>query len=225
MSRVAESLGWQTISLDICPRHAPTICDDIRNAEARLRALGLWEPGFFDFVWASPDCRAYSRAKSKSHDDPEAAMAESDELVQATLALFEHFQAPWCLENPDSGRLWARDVARPLLGHCVRMSYCAWGFPYRKNTRLASSFLLDLPSCPGPGRCPQMVGVHHLEEAQRGGGGHTKRYHTRDELHRIPEGLVREVLRQLENAGATGGQRPRVQGVTGAPATDGASVG
>ena len=230
ISRVATQLGYECVSLDICPRHEPTICDDIRNAEARLRALGLWEPGSFDFVWASPDCRAYSRAKTKSHDDPEAAMVASDELVQATLDLFWHFDAPWCLENPDGSRLWAREVARPLvarpLGRSVKTSYCAFGYPYRKNTRLASSFLSDLPSCPGPGRCPAMVGRRHLEMAQRGGGGTTNRYHTRDELHRIPEGLVREIFKQLANDGpAVCGQRPRAQGPTGRPAPDGAPPG
>ena len=208
VSRVAESLGFETVSLDICPRHEPTICDDIRNAEVRLRALDLWEPGSFDFVWASPDCRAYSRARSKSHDDPEAAMAASDGLVQTTLDLFEHFQAPFVLENPDGGRLWARDVARPLLDHSVKTSYCAFGYPYRKNTRLASSFLSELPSCPGSGKCPAMVGKKHLCQAQRGGGGTTNRYHTRDELHRIPESLVSEILRQLNAQGPTGGPAP-----------------
>ena len=140
-------------------------------------------------------------------------MAASDELVQVTLDLFEHFRAPWCLEHPDGSRLWARDVALPLLGKSVKTSYCAYDFPYRKNTRLASSFLSDLPSCPGPGHCPSMVGRRHLEMAQRGGGGTTNRYHTRDELHRIPEGLVREILRQLN-----------AQGPTGRAATDGAPL-
>ena len=60
-----------------------------------------------------------------------------------------------------------------------------------------------------------MVGKKHLELAQLGGGGYTNRYHTRDELHRIPEGLVREILRQLANA----------QGPVGAPAFIGAQVG
>ena len=196
VSRVAESLGFETVSLDICPRHEPTICDDIRNAEVRLRALDLWEPGSFDMVWASPDCRAYSKARWCSHDR-ERDMATSDELVQATLDLIAHFQAHWCIENPHSSRLWGREVARPLLGHSVKTSYCAYGYPYRKNTRLASSFLSDLPSCPGPGKCPAMVGRLHLEMAQKGGGGYTNKFHTTDELHRIPEGLVREILRQL----------------------------
>ena len=143
-------------------------------------------------------------------------MALSDELVQVTLDLFEHFQAPWVLENPDGSRLWARDVARPFLGHSVKTSYCCFdNFLYRKNTRIASSFLRVLPSCPGPGRCPAMVGKKHLCQAQRGGGGTTNRYHTRDELHRIPEGLVREILRQLANA----------QGLTSRPAPDGTPLG
>ena len=200
VSRVAEALGWECISVDICPRHWPTICDDIRNVEPHLRALNLWEPGSFDFVWASPPCETYSTARTTGRGgDPvtrEEDMVKSDVLVAETLRILQHLDAPFCVENPAMSRLWRRQVAQPLSDLRVLVSYCQYGFPYRKNTALAASFPLVLPVCPGAGKCAQMVGKRHLEMAQRGGRAGTAT-HTLDELHRIPEELVREILGQL----------------------------
>ena len=86
---------------------------------------------------------------------------------------------------------------------CVTTSYCSFDYPYRKNTKIANNFGLILPMCPGRGQCPQMIGSKHMEHAQRGSGGAVPRDHATDELHTIPEGLVREIFRQL-NAGGHG---------------------
>ena len=84
---------------------------------------------------------------------------------------------------------------------CVITSYCSFGYPYRKNTKLANNFGLILPVCPGPGLCPQMFGSKHMEHAQCGSGGVHNKQHTKDELHTIPEGLVREIFKQLNARG------------------------
>ena len=43
-----------------------------------------------------------------------------------------------------------------------------------------------------------MIGTRHLQHAQKGGGGTEDIYHSRDELHRIPEGLCADVVRWCE---------------------------
>ena len=121
-------------------------------------------------------------------------MAASDKLVSKTREIIEYFGCAYCIENPASLRLWNRGVADSL--QCVTASYCCHGYKYRKNTKLASSSLGNLPICPGPGLCPQMIGKKHIEHAQRGSGGVMPREHTTDELHTIPEGLVKEIFRQ-----------------------------
>ena len=148
------------------------------------------------------------------------AMAASDKLVAKTRQIIDYFGCAYCIENPASSRLWKREVAAGLCAHCelhrlrshcelrvtplsVVTSYCSFGYPYSKNTRLANNFGLILPRCPGPGLCPQMIGSKHMEHAQRGRGGVIDKEHTKDELHSIPEGLVREIFRQL-NAGGHG---------------------
>ena len=58
------------------------------------------------------------------------------------------------------------------------------------------------PPCAGAGACEQMQGTRHREHAQKGGGGVDGRYHTRDELHRIPEGLCMDVVAFAAAGGA-----------------------
>ena len=191
VSKVARELGWQTLSLDICPRHSPDLCMDILLFDETR-----YPKDYFDMIWASPDCRAYSVARTNAKIPQDEAMAASDKLVAKTLQIVSHFGCAYCIENPATSRLWNRDVAVGL--QCVTGSYCCHDYKYRKNTNFASNFLGKLPLCPGPGLCPAMVGRRHIEHAQRGSGGVMPRDHTTDELHTIPEGLVREIFRQLQ---------------------------
>ena len=72
---------------------------------------------------------------------------------------------------------------------------CSYGFPDRKHTTIATNTDLCLRGpCGGAGVCEQMRGTQHLQHAQKGGGGATNAYHTRDELHRVPEGLCQDVV-------------------------------
>ena len=150
----------------------------------------------WDFVWASPPCQLYSIARTTG---PPADLDAADLLVARTRQIVEYFGCPYAIENPATSRLWLRPVAAGI-PYRTLTSYCCFGYPYRKDTRLATSFSLDLPRCPGAGRCPAMIGMRHSEHAQRGGGGAIPRPKSADDLNRIPEGLVVEILRQLNAA-------------------------
>ena len=76
-----------------------------------------------------------------------------------------------------------------------------FGYPYRKNTKIANNFGLILGRCPGKDQCPQMLGKKHMEHAQCGKGGVIDKQHSRDELHSIPPGLVFEIFTQLNVGG------------------------
>ena len=192
VSKVAKSLGWETVSLDISPKYNPDLCMDILNFDETQ-----YPKDYFDFVWASPDCRSYSSARTTATVDRETAMEQSDQLVAKTIQIINYFAAPYCVENPAFSRLWKREVATSLIDFCAITSYCSFGFAYRKNTRIASNFPLVLPRCPGTGLCPQMIGKRHKQHAQKGGGGYQPCYKSTDTLHKIPEGLCREILSQV----------------------------
>ena len=73
VSKVAKTLGWETVSLDMDPKYNPDLCMDILNFNE-----AQYPRDDFDFVWASPDCQAYSSARTTATIDRETAMELSD---------------------------------------------------------------------------------------------------------------------------------------------------
>ena len=202
VSRVARRQGWECVSLDIDPTYSPDLCMSVLDFDEQA-----YPRDSFDFVWGSPPCESYSNANIRYSTDPGhgATMAKADELVRKTKRIMDHFSsAAWVIENPLGSRLWRREVAQELGGRAHKVAYCQFGFKYRKLTRLQASFDLHLPTCPGSGKCAMMRGTKHLEYAQKGGGGAEPRNKKTAELHRIPEPMVEEILRQWQNAFANG---------------------
>ncbi len=192
IGKVAQTLGWEVISVDINPKAKPDLLLDILDFDETT-----FEPTHFSFIWASPPCESYSQARTVAKIPRDEAMEKADKLVSKTRQIIDYFGCNWAIENPAYSRMWKREVSRGLeeTSDCVT-SYCSFGSQYRKNTRIANSFGLQLPRCPGAGLCPAMVGKRHLEAAQRGGGGVTGRPQTLDELHSIPSELCRTILTQ-----------------------------
>ena len=52
--------GWEVVEVDWGPTFGPTHCCNLLTWECP------YEAGFFDCVWCSPDCRQYSRARTKA---------------------------------------------------------------------------------------------------------------------------------------------------------------
>ena len=205
VGHVLRAQGHETVSLDIDPRFGPELRMSILDFDETAYA-----PDHFDFLWASPPCEAYSLARSKAKIPRDVAMAASDKLVAKTRQVIAHFRdALWVVENPATSRIWMREAAKGLGTVSVVTSYCCFGTPFRKDTRLANNFGLSLPRCPGAPTCPAMIGSRHAEHAQKGCGGVEPRHKSRDELHAIPPGLVEEILRQVNAARAP--RRPTAQ--------------
>ncbi len=198
IEKVLQAQGHETVSLDIDPTFGPDLCMSILDFDETA-----FEPDHFDFVWASPCCQAYSRARTKAKIPRDVVMTASDKLVVKTRQIIAHFHdALWVVENPATSLLWMREAAKGLGADSVVTSYCCYGTVFRKDTRLANNFQLALPRCPGAGACPAMLGSRHAEFAQRGCGGAVPRFKTRHELHAIPGPLVDEIVRQLNAARA-----------------------
>jgi hypothetical protein len=191
ITKAFRNSGHDCDSLDMDPRFAPTFCVNI--LEWDYKALPR---GHYDAIWASCPCEQYSIARSNARAPRDLALA--DALVQRTLEIIEWFHPKaWFLENPAGSLLWRRFQ----FTYVVQTSYCAYNFPYRKLTRVASNlrFLLR-DQCSGAGVCAQMVGSRHRQHAQKGGGGSENVFHTRDELHRIPGELCDDVVAAAASA-------------------------
>ena len=81
--------------------------------------------------------------------------------MRRTLEIIEFFKPPlWLLENPQTGYLKTRPVIQGIPWRDV--TYCKYGFPYKKKTRLWGWFPFELrPVCKKDDYCPYMVDNRH----------------------------------------------------------------
>ena len=142
VGRAFEAAGWEVVSLDIVSKFEPTILCDIRSWD-----YTTFPPGHFDMVWASPVCTEYSRLTTRPR-----RLLEGDALVLSALEIIAHFDPlMWVIENPATGLL--------------NVTYCKYGTPYRKQTRLWTNMRWRRGS-----RCKAWQDGRHLRAAAADGG-------------------------------------------------------
>ena len=183
------------MNVDWDRKHGPSHCVDIMTWECP------YPPGWFDVVWASPDCTQYSRARTNAKTPRD--LVRADALVARCLELIR-FLCPrlWFLENPDSGLLKSRAVVAGL--PYVRVDYCMYGAPYRKRTRIWTNADWKPKLCDRS----HLVDGRHEKTAQRGPCNRTDKADrfTRDELHRLPVALCREIFEVCQDQNSDLGQ-------------------
>ena len=179
--------GWEVTDVDWSSKYNPEIQTDITTWDYKA----AFEPGHFDVVWASPDCRMYSVARTcaKTPRDFENA----DKLVKACRDIIEYLQPRlYFIENPDSGCLKTRPVIDGL--PYLRVDYCMYGALYRKRTRLWSNCTTWTPKL-----CDRshVINGKHLATAQQRPEKANKNdiRFTRDQLHRLPRALCDEIFK------------------------------
>jgi site-specific DNA-cytosine methylase len=162
IGRAFREAGWEVVSLDIDPASGASIVSDILAWDYRA-----YPKGYFDALWASPVCTHYSRARTsaKTPRDLEGA----DALVQRTLEIILYFQPKvWGFENPQTGLLKDREVVAGIPYKDI--SYCMYGYPYRKYTRIwtNSERWVPRPKCTAANPCLIIKEGRHPQSAQRG---------------------------------------------------------
>lgn len=142
VGKCCDELGWESVSLDINDN-----CDikcDIMEWDYKI-----YEPNYFDIIWASPPCASFSKlqfssigkplkdGRIKSRETIEENMRENgDPIVKRTLEIIKYLKpALWFMENPFTGQLKNREYMKDLpyydVDYCM---YSNWG--YRKRTRI-----------------------------------------------------------------------------------------
>ena len=187
IGRAFSKLGWTVISVDKNPKYNAVICVDILEWNFKL-----FDRNHFDFVWASPCCTQYSKAKTVGTRDLEGA----DKLVNKTLEIIAYFGCNWAFENPETGLLKTRAIVEGLPYYDT--TYCRYGYSYRKKTRIWSSLVLSLHEpCSLKNPCSMLVAGRHPKTAQQSRRGSDKNdtdnICSTWERYSIPEGLCDEV--------------------------------
>ena len=194
IDQALERCGFQVDSLDIDPKCNATWTADILEWDA-------WKdmaPGRYSFVWASPPCVQYSRARTTARTPRNLELADS--IVQRTLEIIQEL-APkaWMLENPQTGLLKTREF---MQGYpFVDVTYCKYSdgtrWTYKKQTRLWGVLppFVPRPICNKDSRCPySAVTKRHPTCAQRFNPGcFVGQSHTLNELYSMPTDLCRDI--------------------------------
>ena len=189
-----ERAGWEIQRVDLDGSHGATDVCDVREWDYRAARCP-------DVLFAGVPCEQYSIARTRAKTPRNYALA--DELVATTWRIIQHFlqlnpELQWFVENPASSQLWRRGVADVFTRRSV-LSYCAYGAPYQKRTRIANnSTWQPRPVC-SAATCPHYG--KHPKTAQK---GPTKGWRgaadecSLAELHAYPQALAQEIFEHCQ---------------------------
>ena len=167
IGKVCDQLCWSSVSVDmILP--ADHNCD-IMNFDYKQ-----YPKDYFDIVFGSPPCTAYSnlqscwlgRKKKKggiyTQEKMDAEMNDADRIVQKAQEIIEYFNPQWWfIENPQTGKLKKREIMKDIPFYDV--SYCMysdWG--YEKKTRIWTNKKdWNNQLCDKSGACGNMIDSQH----------------------------------------------------------------
>ena len=140
VGKCCEELGWNVISLDYDKQFNATHTCDILDFDYKQ-----YHKDFFSIIWASPDCRYYSRLQNTwigrkkkdgiitTRESIEENRKKSDILMYKVWEIIEYFNPEYYfIENPLSS-LKDREVMKNKPLYII--DYCKYSlFGYRKRT-------------------------------------------------------------------------------------------
>lgn len=190
-TKEATKRGHYTFDVDMNPRFNPDWATDIDNLNITDLPIEFQTP---DVVWASPPCTQYSHAKRTGVRD----LVGANKTVRKTLLLIHQLNPKiWILENPQTGLLKDQDFMRLLPFNDV--SYCKYGYPYRKQTRIWNSLKTWAPKPTCKKDCGFVIDGRHIASAGNGRKKYTDRPVPLTQKYSIPPELCEELVIACEN--------------------------
>ena len=187
-SNVAREKGHRCFTVDWDKKFNPNLVIDMLLFETSMLPQEFKHP---DVVWASPPCTEYSHAKSRGVRD----IKKANEIVLKTLKIIKELNPKiWVIENPQTGFLKSQEFMKDL--PYTDVSYCKYGFNYRKQTRLWNNFNLNLKTCNKD--CSFIKDGKHIGSAGNGRKKYTDKTYKLIDKYKIPSKLCLEIIKQME---------------------------
>ena len=174
----------ECVSVDISGDfHTPTILTDIMEWDYK----SAYPVGYFDVVFAGVPCTEYSRLRDCCKHTKPPDIEKANKVVLRTLEIIEYLKPRfWFIENLDGGKLKEQEFMRDLPYH--RVSYCMYGYDYRKTTRIWTNNTAFQPKLCSNGSCGKTVGRKHLAAIGR------KKHTPFAQKYSYPPQLVQDLL-------------------------------
>jgi len=186
-SKVARERWHEVFTIDNNSKFKSDLCKDILKLE--LKDISF-KP---DMIWASPPCTDYSHAKRKGVSYIELSNMYVIKTISLILALKPKF---WVIENPQTGTLKFQYFMSEL--DYTDVSYCKYGYSYRKQTRLWNNFDFKGKVCDKD--CDFVKDGKHINSAGNGREKYTSESFNRIEKGSIPKELCLEIIKHCETS-------------------------
>ena len=193
-SKVAEERGHNVFTIDINSKANPDLVKDIMDLEIKDIPF---KP---DIIWASPPCTEYSHAKRTGIRKIE----EANKIVIKTKEIIEQLNPKiWFIENPQTGLLKNQPILNKFPEYQLDykdISYCKYGKPYRKQTRIWTNLSRwkPRPICNKDCKFMTKDKKRHLHNIGNARKKYTEKTYKLEEKYEIPSELCLEIIKCCE---------------------------
>ena len=150
ITKYYQDTNTEVISLDIDENFKPTICSDIMDFDYKKYPVG-----YFDIIWASPECKVYSTFNFmligrvwKDKDELLERQRRDSIFINKTIEIIEYLKPRYYfIENPKGSFIWRYINNKEYLSKFVDVDYCYFGYDYKKPTKILTNKQLDNKKC------------------------------------------------------------------------------
>ena len=194
VGNVARDMGFEVVSLDLTDADIVT---DIIEWD-----YTVYEPGYFDVIWASPPCDTFSHARFKNigrhgitrESIQEDILLKGLPILRKTEDIISYFKPNiYFIENPATGSM-KHFLDLPF----YTVDYCMYGFTCRKRTNIWTNLKGFEPKMCDK-NCGSFIDGKHISNAvggnktQKGqGSGSNKK-----ERYKIPISLLNDLFKLI----------------------------
>lgn len=183
----------EIISLDILPKYNATITCDIIDWNYKI-----YDIGYFDIIWASPECKIFSMLQNtligrkwKDKKELQDKQKENSIYILKTIEIIEYFKPNfYFIENPLHSKIWTY-VPEEYANKYVVVDYCAFGYNYKKPTKILTNKSLNNVRC----KCKKhnfKIGITSKKETQK--SKHNPDITSVNQRYSIPPDLIKYLL-------------------------------